>query len=125
MFLISSLFVLLFRISVAFQGQVEVLGNAVQQEFFASQETQETPEQQIRHASGGVTATGSLIPTIEIEEKVEVEAEESAENWHQFAFSLDRKASKAVATALYCNKAIRGNHLPLYDVYHAWKFHLS
>lgn len=125
MFLISSLFVHLFRISMAFQGQVEVFAEAVQQEFFVSQGAQETAEQQIRNASGGFAATGSLVPGIEIEEKVEVEAEESAGDWHQFTFAFENKASKAVATALYGNKAIRGSRLPLYDFFHAWKFHLS
>jgi len=125
MFLISSLFVLLFRILMAFHGQVEVLADAVQQEFFASQGTQETAEQQIRNTSGGFASTGSLVPTIEIEEKVEVEAEESAGDWHQFTFAFDRQASIAVATALYGNKAIRGSRLPLYDFFHSWKTHLS
>jgi hypothetical protein len=125
MFLISSLFVLLFRISMAFHGQVEVLADAVQQEFFASQGTQETAEQQIRNASGSFSSSGSLAPGIEIEEKVEVESEESAGDLHQFTFAFDYQASKAVATALYSNKAIRGSSLPLYDFFHSWKFHLS
>jgi hypothetical protein len=125
MFLISSLFVLLFRISMAFHGQVEVLEDALQQEFFGSQGTEETAEQQIRNASGGFSLIGSLVPGIEIEEKVEVEVEESAADLHQFNFSFDRQAFKVVVTALYSNKAIRGSSLPLYDFFHSWKFHLS
>ena len=125
MFIISSFFVLLFRISLAFQGQVETLADAVQQEFFASQGIEETAQQQVRPDSGGFSAVGSLVPSIEIEEEVEVEAEESAGDWHQFTFSFNRKTSKEVATALYGNKAPRGSRLPLYDFYHTWKFHLS
>jgi hypothetical protein len=125
MFVVSSLFVILLRISMAFQGQVEVLADAVQQDFFASQGIQESAEQEVRHASVGFTAAGSLVPTIEIEEKVEVEAEESGGNWYLHTFSLDQKASISGIVALYGNKALRGSRLPLYDFFHSWKIHLS
>jgi hypothetical protein len=125
MFVVSSLFVILLRISMAFQGQVEVLADAVHQDFFASQGIQESAEQEVRHASVGFTATGSLVPTIEIEEKVEVEAEESGGNWYLHTFSFDQKASISGIVALYGNKALRGSRLPLYDFFHSWKIHLS
>lgn len=125
MFIVSSLFVFLLRISMAFQGQVEILADAVQQEFFASQGKEETAQQQVRPDSGGFSAAGSLVPNIEIEEEVEVEAEESAGDWHLPTFLFDQKAHEGFTTPHYGNKAPRGSRLPLYDFYHAWKFHLS
>lgn len=125
MYLVSSLFVLLLRLSMAFQGQVEVLTDAVQADFFTSQEIAEPAEQEVRYASGGFTAAGSIVPTIEIEEKVEVEAEESGDGWYLPTFSLDQKASCAGIIARYGSKALRGSRLPLYDFYQAWKTHLS
>jgi len=110
---------------MAFPGQVEALADAVQQDFFASQELHESGVQQVRQASIGITATGNLALTTEIEEKVEVEAEKSGVDLYLHIFTPDENASKTGVIALYCNRTLWGSRLPLYDVFHAWKIHLS
>ena len=124
MLTLSSLFALLLRISLLCQGQVEGISDSVQLDFF-EQKSIQTEEGYLQQTLVSFEGLGSLVPNIEIEERTEVESEESATD-----SALDTVPSRGEFTVLkvftlFTNKAIQGSRLPLYDFFHSWKIHLS
>lgn len=124
MLILSSLFALLLRISLLCQGQVEGITDSAQLDFFEHKSIQ-TEEGHLQQALISFEGLGSLVPSIEIEERTEVESEESTTDLiFSTGLSVCEFTSIKVFTSLN-NKAIRGSRLPLYDFFHSWKFHLS
>jgi hypothetical protein len=125
MLTLSSLFSLLLRLSLLCQGQVEEISDSVQLEFFENH-TIQTPENQFQPSFFSFEGPGSLTPNIEIEERTEVESEDSDSEISIQAISKNAIAIvKNKGGSLFRNKAIRGSRLPLYDFFHSWKFHLG
>lgn len=124
MLTLSSLFALLLRISLLCQGQVEGITDSVQLDFFENQtgKAEEGHLQQVQFTFEGL---GSLVPSIEIEERSEVESEESAIDFALGSVTPFSERSFLKVCRLFSNKAIRGSRLPLYDFFHSWKIHLS
>ncbi len=124
MLTLSSLFALLLRISLLCQGQVEDITDSVQLDFFENQ-TAQAEEGHFQQAQLSFEGLGSLVPSIEIEERSEVESEESPTD---FAIGLVASSSESgllKVCPLFSNKAIRGSLLPLYDIFHSWRIHLN
>jgi hypothetical protein len=124
MLTLSSLFALLLRISLLCQGQVEDITDSVQLDFFENQ-TAQAEEGHFQQAQLSFEGLGSLVPSIEIEERSEVESEESPTD---FAIGLVASCSESgilKVCPLFSNKAIRGSLLPLYDIFHSWRIHLN
>ncbi len=124
MLTLSSLFALLLRISLLCQGQVEGITDSVQLDFFENQ-TVQAEEGHFQQAQLSFEGLGSLVPSIEIEERSEVESEESPTD---FAIGLVASCSESgilKVCPLFSNKAIRGSLLPLYDIFHSWRIHLN
>jgi hypothetical protein len=125
MLTLSSLFSLLLRLSLLCQGQVEEISDSVQLDFFENHAIQ-TPENQFQPSFFSFEGPGSLTPNIEIEERTEVESEDSDSEISIQAISKNAIAIvKNKGGSLFRNKAIRGSRLPLYDFFHSWKFHLG
>lgn len=124
MLTLSSLFALLLRISLLCQGQVEGITDSVQLDFFENQ-TAQAEDGHFQQAQLSFEGLGSLVPSIEIEERSEVESEESPTD---FAIGLVASCSESgflKVCPLFSNKAIRGSLLPLYDIFHSWRIHLN
>jgi hypothetical protein len=125
MLTLSTLFSLLLRLSLLCQGQVEEISDSVQLDFFENHAIQ-TPENQFQPSFFSFEGPGSLTPNIEIEERTEVESEDSDSEISIQAISKNAIAIvKNKGGSLFRNKAIRGSRLPLYDFFHSWKFHLG
>jgi hypothetical protein len=124
MLTLSSLFSLLLRLSLLCQGQVEGISDSVQLDFFENNSIQ-SPENQFQPSFFSFEGPGSLTPNIEIEERTEVESEDSDSEISIQAISNFSAIVKNKSGSLFSNKAIRGSLLPLYDFFHSWKFHLS
>lgn len=124
MLTLSSLFALLLRISLLCQGQVEGITISAQLDFFG-QKTIQTEEGHLQQPLVSFEGLGSLVPTIEIEERTEVESEESATDLVLGTVSSSREFTFRKVFSIFTNKAIRGSRLPLYDFFHCWKIHLS
>lgn len=124
MLTLSSLFALLLRLSLLCQGQVEEISDSVQLDFFESNSIQ-SPENQFQPSFVSFEGLGNLTTTIEIEERAEVESEDSdPEISIDFLYNF-KEIVKIKGGSLFSNKAIRGSRLPLYDFFHSWKIHLS
>ena len=124
MLTLSSLFSLLLRLSLLCQGQVEGISDSVQLDFFENNAIQ-TPENQFQPSFVSFEGQGSLTPNIEIEERAEVESEDSDSEIAIHSISSFKEIVKNKGGSLFTNKAIRGSRLPLYDFFHSWKFHLG
>lgn len=124
MLTLSSLFALLLRISLLCQGQVEGITDSVQLDFFENQ-TLQAEEGHFQQAQLSFEGLGSLVPSIEIEERSEVESEESALDFTLSSVTSFSEPGFLNVCRLFSNKAIRGSRLPLYDFFHSWKIHLS
>jgi hypothetical protein len=74
---------------------------------------------------GSFNGIGTLVPSIEVEEKVEVESESTPSFLLLHSSKFIRKDLLAGFFSIFGTKAIRGSLLPLYDFFHAWKIHLS
>jgi hypothetical protein len=106
------------------QGQVEEITDSVQLDFFENNSIQ-SPENQFQPSFFSFEGPGSLTPNIEIEERTEVESEDSDSEISIQAISNFSAIVKNKSGSLFSNKAIRGSRLPLYDFFHSWKFHLG
>ena len=124
MLTLSSLFALLLRLSLLFLGQVEEITDSVQLDFFESNSIQSS-ENQVQPSYVSFEGQGSLTPTIEIEERTEVESEDSDSEISIHSLYRLKEILKSKGGLLFSNKAIRGSRLPLYDFFHSWKIHLS
>jgi hypothetical protein len=124
MLTLSSLFALLLRLSLLFLGQVEEITDSVQLDFFESNSIQSS-ENQFQPAYITFEGQGSLNSTIEIEERAEIESEDSDSEISIQAIPNFDAIVKNKGGSLFSNKAIRGSRLPLYDFFHSWKIHLS
>ena len=126
MILFSSLFTLLFRLSLLVQGPVEevsldwssLLG-------VESPVSSSLTGEHLETVHGSFNGIGTLVPSIEVEEKVEVESESTPSFLLLHSSKFVRKDLLAGFLSLFGNKAIRGSLLPLYDFFHSWKIHLS
>lgn len=124
MLTLSSIFSLLLRLSLLCQGQVEGISDSVQLDFFENNAIQSL-ENQFQPSFISFEGPRCLTPNIEIEERAEVESDDSdSEIAIHFIFSFKEIVNNKVSS-LFSNKAIRGSRLPLYDFFHSWKFHLS
>ena len=124
MLTLSSLFSLLLRLSLLCQGQVEGISESVQLNFFESNAIQSL-ENQVQPSYVSFEGQGSLTPNIEIEERAEVESEDSDSEISIHSLYNFKEIVKIKGVSLFSNKAIRGSRLPLYDFFHSWKIHLS
>jgi hypothetical protein len=124
MLTLSSLFALLLRVSLLCQGQVEGITDSVQLDFFENTAIQ-TEEGHIQQPILTFEGLGSLVPSIEIEERTEVESEKSSSDFILGTSPSFRQFTFLKVCQLFSNKAIRGSLLPLYDFFHSWKIHLS
>ena len=124
MLTLSSLFSLLLRLSLLCQGQVEEISDSVQLDFFENNAIQSL-ENQVQPSYVSFEGQGSLTPTIEIEERAEVESEDSDSEISIHSVYNFKEIVKINGVSLFSNKAIRGSRLPLYDFFHSWKIHLS
>ena len=124
MLTLSRLFALLLRISLLCQGQVEGITDSVQLDFFENQHLT-TEKGHLQPAQLSFEGLGSLIPSIEIEERSEVESEESAIDFALGSVTSFSERGFLKVCRLFSNKAIRCSRLPLYDFFHSWKIHLS
>ena len=80
MLTLSSLFALLLRVSLLCQGQVEGITDSVQLDFFENTAIQ-TEEGHIQQPILTFEGLGSLVPSIEIEERTEVESEKTSSDF--------------------------------------------
>mgnify|MGYP000011418925 CR=1 FL=1 len=125
MILFSSLFTLLFRLSLLVQGPVEevsldwssLLG-------VESPVSSSLTGEHLETVHGSFNGIGTLVPSIEVEEKVEVESEGTPEVWLLNSSKPVNKNPLDSGVSIFGNKAIRGSIL-LYDFFHSWKIHLS
>ena len=124
MLTLSSLLALLLRISLLCHGQVEEIADSAQLDFFDSNAIQ-SPENQFQPSFFSFEGHGSLTFTIEIEERSEVESEDSDSVISIHPIYSFKKIEKNKGGSLFTNKALRGSRLPLYDFFHSWKIHLS
>ena len=124
MLTLSSLFALLLRLSLLCQGQVEEIADSVQLDFFESNAIQ-SPENQFQPSFVSFEGPGSLTSNIEIEERTEIESEDSDSEASIHSIYTFKKIVKIKSGSLFSNKALRGSRLPLYDFFHSWKIHLS
>ena len=124
MLTLSSLFSLLLRLSLLCQGQVEEIADSVQLDFYESNAIQSL-ENQFQPSYVSFEGTGSLTPNIEIEERTEVESEDSDSEISIHSLYTFKEVVKNKGVSLFSNKAIRGSRLPLYDFFQSWKIHLS
>lgn len=124
MLTLSSLFALLLRLSLLCQGQVEEIADSVQLDFFESNAIQSS-ENQFQPSFVSFEGPGSLTSNIEIEERTEIESEDSDSEASIHSIYTFKKVVKIKSGSLFSNKAIRGSRLPLYDFFHSWKIHLS
>ena len=124
MLTLSSLFSLLLRLSLLCQGQVEEISDSGQLDFYESEAIQ-SPENHFQPSFFSFEGPGSLTPTIEIEERTEVESEDSDSEISIHSLYSFKEIVKIKGVSLFSNKAIRGSRLPLYDFFHSWKIHLS
>ncbi len=121
---LASLFALFFRLLLLFQGDVVTIQyalpfNLVDSKFIQSENTN-------LHAEVvSFEDFGSIIPNIEIEERSEVESEDSSLDLGLGTVSTGWAFYFQPLSSLFTNKAIRGSRLPLYDFFHTWKIHLS
>jgi hypothetical protein len=106
------------------QGQVEGISESVQLDFFESNAIQSL-ENQVQPSYVSFEGQGSLTSTIEIEERTEVESEDSDSEISIHSLYRLKEILKSKGGLLFSNKAIRGSRLPLYDFFHSWKIHLS
>jgi hypothetical protein len=126
MILISSLFTLLLRLTLLVQGSGE---NATLD--WTSLLAVESPGsssftgEHFSAVHGSFNGIGTLVPSIEVEEKVEVESESTTAVLLLHSAKFVKKNLFAGFLSIFGNKAIRGGLLPLYDFFHSWKFHLS
>jgi hypothetical protein len=81
--------------------------------------------EQLETVHGSFNGIGTLVPSIEVEEKVEVESESTTAVLLLHSSKFVRKDLLAGFFSIFGNKAIRGSLLPLYDFFHTWKIHLS
>jgi hypothetical protein len=81
--------------------------------------------EQLETVHGSFNGIGTLVPSIEVEEKVEVESESTTSFLLLHSSKFVRKDLLAGFLSIFGTKAIRGGLLPLYDFFHSWKFHLS
>lgn len=121
---ISSLFAILIRISLLFQGQLEGINDRVHLDFFENQ-TFQSEQGNLHQPHISFDGIGSLVPSIEIEERSEVESEKSSKDLIFGDLPSIKELSFLKTFSLFTNKAIRGSRLPLYDFLHSWKIHLS
>lgn len=124
MLTLSSLFALLLRLSLLFFGQVEEITDSVQLDFFESNSIQSS-ENQFQPSFFSFEGPGSLTSNIEIEERTEIESEDSDSEVSIHSIYTFKEIVKNKSGSLFSNKAIRGSRLPLYDFFHSWKIHLS
>lgn len=124
MLTLSSLFSLLLHLSLLCQGQVEEISDSVQLDFYESEAIQ-SPENHFQTSFFSFEGPGSLTHTIEIEERTEVESEDSDSEISIHSLYSFKEIVKIKGVSLFSNKAIRGSRLPLYDFFHSWKIHLS
>jgi hypothetical protein len=126
MILISSLFTLLLRLSLLGQGSGEEVSLN-----WSSLLTVESPVsssltgEHLAPVHGSINGIGTLVPSIEVEEKVEVESESTTSFFLLHSSKFVRKDLLAGFFSIFGTKAIRGSLLPLYDFFHSWKIHLS
>jgi hypothetical protein len=126
MILISSLFTLLLRLSLMVQGPVEEVSLdwsallAVESPVSSS-----LAGEHLAPVYGSFNGIGTLVPSIEVEEKVEVESESTEAALLLHSSKFVRKDLLGSFLSIFGTKAIRGSLLPLYDFFHSWKFHLS
>jgi hypothetical protein len=126
MILISSLFTFLLRLTLLVQGSGE---NATLD--WTSLLAVESPGsssftgEHFSAVHGSFNGIGTLVPSIEVEEKVEVESESPTTVILLHSSKFVRKDLLAGFFSIFGNKAIRGSLLPLYDFFHSWKIHLS
>jgi hypothetical protein len=123
---ITSLFTLLLRLSLLVQGPVEEVSLD-----WSSLLTVESPVssslngEHLAPVHGSINGIGTLVPSIEVEEKVEVESESTPSFLLLHSSKFIRKDLLAGFFSIFGTKAIRGSLLPLYDFFHTWKIHLS
>ncbi|MEY2705182.1 MAG: hypothetical protein RL407_1244 [Bacteroidota bacterium] len=123
--LVTTLFLLLFKISLAFQGQLSLFSEVLQSNIQQITTAQGEGEQAVHSFSKTVDHAASILPTIELEERSEIEPDE-ASNYLDFqSFGVVQKNCNKGLSYIFGTKAIRGSRLPLYDFFHSWKFHLS
>ncbi len=124
MFTLSSLFAILLRLSLLCQGQVDGLSDSVKLFFFESQEIQ-SDESFVQDYFVSFEGSGSLTSNIEIEERTEVESEDSPFDIYSHSIFPFKEILKSRSGLLFSNKALRGSCLPFYDFFHSWKIHLG
>ena len=126
MILITSLFTLLLRLSLLVQGPVEEVSLD-----WSSLLGVESPVssaltgEHLETVHGSFNGIGTLVPSIEVEEKVEVESESTTAVLLLHSLKFVKKDLLAGFLSIFGTKAIRGSLLPLYDFFHTWKIHLS
>jgi hypothetical protein len=126
MIFISSLFTLLLRLSLLIQGPVAEV--SLHWSSLLAVESPVSPSLTGEHLApvhGSFNGIGTLVPSIEVEEKVEVESESTTTIFLLQSYKFVRKDISAGFLSIFGTKAIRGGLLPLYDFFHSWKFHLS
>jgi hypothetical protein len=126
MILITSLFTLLLRLSLLGQGPVEEV--PLDWPSILAAELPVSPSINGEHLEpihGSFNGIGTIVPSIEVEEKVEVESESTTSFLLLHSSKFVRKEQLAGFLSIFGNKAIRGSLLPLYDFFHTWKIHLS
>jgi hypothetical protein len=126
MILISSLFTLLLRLSLLGQGS----GEEVSLNWSAllvgeAPVSSSLTGEHLEPVHGSFNGIGTLVPCIEVEEKVEVESESTTSFLLLHSSKFVRKDLLAGFFSIFGTKAIRGSLLPLYDFFHTWKIHLS
>jgi hypothetical protein len=126
MIFISSLFTLLLRLSLLIQGPVaEVSLHWSSLLAVESPVSSSLTGEHLAPVHGSFNGIGTLVPSIEVEEKVEVESESTTTVLLLQSSNFVRKDISAGFLSIFGNKAIRGSLLPLYDFFHTWKIHLS
>jgi Fe-S oxidoreductase len=121
---LSGLFLLLFKISLIFQGQVDLFTETVQENIKGISSAHGEGKEAVHSIASAIEQIASILPTVEVEERSEVESDDTSHHLSIHRLEREEKGKAKRLSLIFGTKALRGSLLPLYDFFHSWKFHL-
>ncbi|MFM7629528.1 MAG: hypothetical protein ACKO44_08415 [Algoriphagus sp.] len=122
---LSGLFLLLFKVSLVFQGQIDLLAKTAQENIQEISSAHGEGKEAVHSFSSAIEQAASVLPTAEVEERTEVESNDTSHYLNIHRLESEEKGNTKRLSLIFGTKAQRGSLLPLYDFFHSWKFHLS
>lgn len=122
---LSGLFLLLFKISLVFQGQTYLFAKPAQDNIQEISSALGEGKEAVHSFASAIDQVASILPTVEVEERTEVESDGTSHHLSGQSLEREEKGKNKRLSLIFGTKALRGSLLPLYDFFHSWKFHLS